>query len=341
MFVLLSGRDVFHQALFGLAAFNLRNLQWMNTLRAAGSGVCDDTHYQGWVIRWPDSLCGPTSQSWSCQSPSRNRAGTVSEPGWGPAVAVACPLSGEAIQPISRERWLPSWNYPVWGRRARGNADLKVLSEQSFFCFSCWHSLKVMLCLKNAAKTRNAPPGTLSLKKTKRQTKKSILSLWLTLDDSFSAAFCQRLSLTGATAKRSRSPRCSQLPSRVRRDMIIWQAGRRMNKKTKSLETFLQRPDLFVKVLILSVSCVYCSCAGDERQKGYFQVWRQTLLIFCRHWKFAFRWKALVWRYPSVEEWDTSQKWFTVGEHLLCYMKNTIWVTIIYTSEKKKQMNSS
>lgn len=28
--------------------------------------------------------------------------------------------------------------------------------------------------------------------------------------------------------------------------------------------------------------------------------------------------------------------WWVVGEHLLCYMKNTIWVTVIYTAKESK-----
>lgn len=136
MFVLQSRKEAFHQALFGLAIFNPRNLQWVNTLRAAGlrCALCDDIHYLEWVIQCPDSLSRFPSQSWSRGSQSRKRAGEMLELGWGPTVAAACPLATGLNGLIMKQRWLLSWRR---GRLRQGNPfDGVIKGEVFFICLS-------------------------------------------------------------------------------------------------------------------------------------------------------------------------------------------------------------
>ena len=149
MFVLQSRKEAFHQALFGLAIFNPRNLQWVNTLRAAGlrCALCDDIHYLEWVIQCPDSLSRFPSQSWSRGSQSRNRAGEMLEPGWGPTVAAACPLATGLNGLIMKQRWLLSWRR---GRLRQGNTSLMVLSKEKFiFVFVLKRCLVLLLNVYN------------------------------------------------------------------------------------------------------------------------------------------------------------------------------------------------
>ena len=137
--LLQNRKEALHQALFGLAIFNPRNLQWMNTLRAASlrCALCDDIHYLEWVIHCPDSLSRFTSESWSSRSQSRNRAGEMPEPGWGPTVAVACPLARGLTRSNMKQRWWLSGSSPVWRRRRGRLRQGNTVKFHFWLCKRC------------------------------------------------------------------------------------------------------------------------------------------------------------------------------------------------------------